>query len=157
MEQRRVSVSDAELEGLRARLAATSWPPAIGEDDWTPGVPVAWLRELVDYWRDGFDWRAQEDRINALPHFRVAVDGVPVSLHPRPRRGPRPLPLVLTHGWPWTFWDFHKVIGPLSDPEADGGDPADAFDVVVPSLPGFGLSTPLPRPVGSCRRRRDCG
>jgi pimeloyl-ACP methyl ester carboxylesterase len=148
MEQPRVSVSDAELEGLRARLAATSWPPVIGEDDWTPGVPVAWLRELVDYWRDGFDWRAQEDRINALPHFRVAIDGVPVHfIHVR-GRGPRPLPLVLTHGWPWTFWDFHKVIGPLSDPEAHGGDPADAFDVVVPSLPGFGLSTPLPRPVG---------
>ncbi len=117
-------------------------------------MPVEWLRELVEYWRTGFDWRAQEERINALPHFRTQIDDVPIHFVHVRGRGPKPLPLVLTHGWPWTFWDFHKVIGPLSDPAAHGGDPADAFDVVVPSLPGFTLSSPLIRPVGLAETAR---
>jgi pimeloyl-ACP methyl ester carboxylesterase len=148
MEQPQLTVTDARLDALRARLAATHWPPIIGEDDWEPGVPIWWLRDLLDYWRDGFDWRSQEELINALPHFRVRIDDIPIHFVHVPGKGPHPKPLVLTHGWPWTFWDFNKVIGPLSDPAAHGGDPADAFDVVVPSLPGFALSNPLPRPIG---------
>jgi pimeloyl-ACP methyl ester carboxylesterase len=148
LERPQISVPEAALQGLRERLARTHWPPLIGADDWTPGVPVAWLRELLDYWREGFDWRAQERRINALPHYRTTISGVPVHFVHIRGRGPRPLPLVLTHGWPWTFWDFAKVIGPLTDPAAHGGDEDDAFDVVIPSLPGFALSAPLPRPVG---------
>ncbi len=154
MEQPRLHVGEAELEDLRRRLAATRWPPVIGADDWTPGVPVEWLRDLVEYWRTGFDWRAQEERINALPHFRTSIDEIPIHFVHVAGTGPAPLPLVLTHGWPWTFWDFHKVIGPLSDPASHGGDPADAFDVVVPSLPGFTLSSPLPRPVGLAETAR---
>ncbi len=148
MERPQIHVADAELETLRRRLGETVYPPVIGDDDWTPGVPVGWLQELVDYWRDGFDWRAQERRINALPHFRTTIDEIPIHFVHVRGVGPAPTPIVLTHGWPWTFWDFHKVIGPLTDPAAHGGDPADAFDVVVPSLPGFTLSNPLPRPVG---------
>lgn len=154
IEECAVHVSDAELADLRRRLELTRWPPIIGEDDWTPGTPVGWLRDLLDYWRDGFDWRAQEAGINALPHRRVDIDGIPIHFIHIRGRGENPMPLVLTHGWPWTFWDFHKVIGPLSDPAAHGGDPADAFDVVVPSLPGFTLSAPLPRPVGLAETAR---
>lgn len=148
IERPEIVVPQADLDALRRRLGETVFPPLIGADDWTPGVPVGWLSELIDYWRDGFDWRAQEARINALAHFRVVIDDIPVHFVHVRGVGPDPRPLVLTHGWPWTFWDFHKVIGPLTDPGAHGGDPADAFDVVVPSLPGFALSNPLPRPVG---------
>jgi pimeloyl-ACP methyl ester carboxylesterase len=106
----------------------------------------------VAYWADGFDWRAQEAALNALPQFRVELDGVPVHFVHVRGKGPRPLPLVLSHGWPWTFWDWKDVVGPLADPAAHGGDPADAFDVVVPSLPGFGFSAPL-RTTGIDARR----
>lgn len=106
---------------------------------------LAYLEELTDYWLHRYDWRQHEAAINSFPHYRVTIDGQPIHFLHRPGKGPKPLPLILTHGWPWTFWDFHKVIGPLSDPVAYGGDAADAFDVVVPSLPGFGFSVPLTR------------
>lgn len=99
----------------------------------------------MDYWRDGYDWRAAERAINAFAHYRVTIDGLPIHFIREPGRGPAPMPIVLTHGWPWTFWDFHRVIGPLADPAAHGGDPADSFEVIVPSLPGFAFSTPLAR------------
>src|SRR6202034_1730441 len=107
------------------------------------GVPDSYLRGLVAYWRDGYDWRKAEAAINAHEHYQVSVAGIPVHFMRKPGRGPRPIPLILTHGWPWTFWHWSKVIDPLADPAAYGGDPADAFDVIVPSLPGFGFSTPL--------------
>jgi pimeloyl-ACP methyl ester carboxylesterase len=108
------------------------------------------LRELVDYWIDEFDWPAQVDRINQFKQYRVDLaDGVPVHFiceHGKGlQNGPKPMPIILSHGWPWTFWDWHALIGPLSDPASYGGDPRDAFDVIVPSLPGFPLSTPLTR------------
>ena len=138
-----VAIDDDLLVDLRRRLATTRWPDDPGNPDWTYGVDGAWLRDMVRYWRDDFDWRAQERVMNALPQWRVELDGVPVHyVHVR-GTGPRPIPIVLTHGWPWTFWDLRHLIGPLTDPAAHGGDPADAFDVVVPSLPGFGFSTPL--------------
>jgi pimeloyl-ACP methyl ester carboxylesterase len=140
-----IRVDDDRLHGLHARLAATEWAPELENDDWRFGTNGAYLRELVDYWRNGYDWREREARLNAHRHFRVTIDQVPIHFMHVPGQGPNPFPLVVTHGWPWTFWDYRKVIGPLADPASHGGDPADAFDLVVPSLPGFGFSTPLTR------------
>ena len=138
-----VAIPDAELDELRHRLRSARWPADAGEGDWSYGVARPWLQDLVGYWAEDFDWRAQERLINDLPNFRVDIGGTPIHyVHVR-GTGPNPRPIILSHGWPWTFWDWRKVIGPLTDPAAHGGDPADAFDVVVPSLPGFGLSGPL--------------
>jgi pimeloyl-ACP methyl ester carboxylesterase len=140
-----IEVASADLEGLRCRLARTRWAPEIANDDWAYGTNGAYLRRLVEYWLDGYDWGEQERRINEYPHFRTVLDGLPIHyLHVR-GKGHNALPLVLTHGWPWTFYDYLDVIGPLTDPAAHGGDPEDAFDVVVPSLPGFTFSNPLGR------------
>ena len=142
----RIDVPQGEIDALRTRLADTRWAPEPNNEDWTYGVNGTYLRELMTYWQDGFDWRAQEARINRFPQFRTEIDGVPIHfIHVR-GKGPDPVPIVLNHGWPWTFWDFKDVILPLADPAAHGGDPADAFDVVVPSLPGFTFSGPLPQP-----------
>ena len=140
-----IAIPEAKLDDLRRRLSNVEWPHDFANEDWTYGVPASYLRGLVDEWRDDFDWRAQEAAMNAWPHYRVEIDGLPIHFLHAKGKGPNPIPLVLTHGWPWTFWDFHAVIGPLSDPAAYGGDPEDAFDVVVPSLPGFIFSTPLER------------
>lgn len=107
---------------------------------------------MAGYWADEFDWRPQEAAINAWPQYRVQIDGVPLHyIHTR-GRGPNPRPLILTHGWPWTFWDWKDVIGPLTDPAAHGGDPGNSFDVIVPSLPGSGFSTPLTTTGVNARR-----
>jgi hypothetical protein len=136
-----VAVPDADVADLRERLARTRWPGDFANDGWRYGTNEDYVRSFVDYWAGAFDWRAAEAAINAVPNFRVTIDDIPIHyLHVR-GKGPAPLPLICTHGWPWTFWEFHDVIGPLSDPAAYGGDPADAFDVVVPSLPGFGWSS----------------
>lgn len=141
----KIDVPQVEVDALHTRLANTRWAPELDNEDWSYGVNGTYLRELVSYWRDEFDWRAQEARINEFPQFRAEVDGVPVHfIHVR-GKGPNPVPIVLNHGWPWTFWDFKDVITALADPAADGGDPEDAFDVIVPSLPGFTFSGPLPR------------
>src|SRR5215475_3216553 len=135
-----VAISEETLADLRERLARTRWPNEVANTHWEYGTNLAYLKELVAYWRDGYDWRRQEQTINAFSHYRVTIDGVPLHFMHQPGRGPKPLPLILTHGWPCTFWDLHKVIRPLSDPAAFGGDTQDAFDVVVPSLPGYGFS-----------------
>ena len=138
-----IAIPEEKLDDLRRRVRAVNWPPDFANDDWRYGTNGAYLRALTDYWLNSYDWRAQEKEMNAFAHYRVRLDGIPIHfLHVR-GRGPAPMPLILTHGWPWTFWDFRYVIGPLSDPAAHGGDPADAFDVVVPSLPGYAFSTPL--------------
>ena len=137
-----IAVPDEVLADLRERLGRARLSPDFG-DGWEYGTDRAYLEELLAHWRDEYDWRKHEAAMNAHPHFRVTIDDVPIHfLHER-GKGPDPVPLVLTHGWPWTFWDLQKVIGPLTDPAAHGGDPADAFDVVIPSLPGFTFSTPL--------------
>jgi pimeloyl-ACP methyl ester carboxylesterase len=141
-----VRVPDEALTDLQVRLGRTRLAEDFANDQWQYGTNGRYLRELVEYWRDGFDWRQQERQINRLPHFRTVIDDVPIHFVHVRGKGPRPVPLMLNHGWPWTFWDFHKVIGPLADPAAHGGDPADAFDVIVPSLPGYGFSTPLRMP-----------
>ncbi|GAA3523053.1 epoxide hydrolase [Amycolatopsis ultiminotia] len=138
-----VEVPQAELDDLHRRIDATRWPADFGNEDWSYGVEKSWLRDVVHHWRHEFDWRAQESSINAFPQYRVEIDGVPIHfLHVKATR-PGAKVLLLSHGWPWTFWDWKDVIGPLTDPARYGGDPADAFDVVVPSLPGSGFSTPL--------------
>jgi pimeloyl-ACP methyl ester carboxylesterase len=131
------------LDDLRARLHNTRWPQVIGEDSWQYGVPQDWLREMVDYWADDWDWSVQAEAMNQWAHYRVVIDDVPIHYLHAPAANPDATPLILTHGWPWSFWDFKDVIGPLSRPEDHGGDAADAFNVYVPSLPGFGFSTPL--------------
>ncbi len=138
-----VAIEQEVLDDLASRLERTRWPPDPGNEDWRYGVARSYLEQLVEHWRSGYDWRAQERAINALPQYRVSLDGVPLHFVHVRGVGPSPMPLILTHGWPWTFWDYRKVIGPLSDPAAHGGDPREAFDVVVPSLPGFGFSVPL--------------
>ena len=140
----RIAIEEADLADLRDRLRRTRWPQEIGDNaDWQAGTNLAYMRALTDYWLNGYDWRAQEAAMNALPQFRTAIDQVPVHFVHVKGRGPSPMPLVINHGWPWTFWDMRKIIGPLSDPAAHGGDPADAFDIVAPSLPGFAFSSPL--------------
>jgi hypothetical protein len=143
----RIEVSDSELDDLRERLLRTRWPEAETVDDWSQGVPLAYLRELCDYWAKGYDWRATERRLNALPQFRTEIDGLGIHfLHVRsPHAGA--LPLVITHGWPGSIVEFLKVLGPLTDPPAHGGAAADAFHVVCPSLPGYGFSD-RPRRAG---------
>jgi epoxide hydrolase len=135
-----VAVSDDELGDLVDRLHRTRWPEAELVDDWSQGVPLRYLQDLCAYWADGYDWRSREARLNAFPQFKTTIDSLGIHfLHVRsPEKGA--LPLVLTHGWPGSIVEFLEVIGPLTDPAAHGGDPADAFDVVCPSLPGYGFS-----------------
>ncbi|KAF2443860.1 microsomal epoxide hydrolase [Karstenula rhodostoma CBS 690.94] len=140
-----IHVPQSEIDALRTRLANTRWAPELDNDDWSYGVSGTYLRELMTYWQESFDWRAQEAQMNSFPQFCTEIDGVPIHfIHVR-GKGPNPVPIVLNHGWPWTFWDFKDTIMSLADPAAHGGDPEDAFDVVVPSLPGFTFSGPLPR------------
>jgi pimeloyl-ACP methyl ester carboxylesterase len=136
-----IDVPDAVVEDLHRRLDATLWPQPIKGTGWDYGTDVDFLRDLCAYWRDQYDWRAEERALNAWPQYLVGVDGTDIHCIHVPGHGPDPLPLVLTHGWPSSFFEMHKVIGPLSDPAAHGGDPADAFHVVVPSLPGYGFSS----------------
>ena len=152
-----VSVSTGQIEDLHDRLARTRWPGADIGSPWSRGVPIGYLRGLADYWRDEFDWRRAEDEINAHPQFTTEIDGQLIHfIHVRSPEADA-TPLLLLHGWPGSVTEFLDVIGPLSDPRAHGGDPADAFDLVIPSLPGFGFSTPLSgapggRPGGWLRR-----
>jgi len=140
----RLDVPEADLVDLRDRLARTRFPAPLPGDDWDTGVPVSYLRELVRYWRDEYDWRAAEAAINAWPQFTTEIDGT--RIHFLHVRSPEPdaLPLLLNHGWPGSVVEFLDLIGPLTDPAAHGGDAADAFHLVIPSLPGFGFSGPVP-------------
>mgnify|MGYP000277034304 CR=1 FL=1 len=134
-----VRVTDAEIADLRERLARTRWPEREAVDDWSQGVPLAYAQELCAFWADGYDFRFA-DRINAFPQVRMDIDGLGVhALHVRSPEADA-LPLLLTHGWPGSVVEFLEVIGPLSDPAAHGGDPGDAFHLIVPSLPGYGWS-----------------
>ena len=148
----RIDVPQAALDDLAARLANTRWPVQLPGEQWSKGVPVDYLRELADHWRHGFDWRAQEARINECPQFITEIDGQQIHfLHLRSAE-PAATPLLLLHGWPGSFAEFLDVIGPLTDPRAHGGDAADAFHLVIPSLPGFGYSGPLSGPGWNSKR-----
>ena len=138
----KIDVPEADLRDLRDRLARTRWPDDRGNFGWEYGVPVDYLKVLAEYWRTGYDWRAQEVLLNSHPQFTTTIDGQKVHfLHVRSPQ-PDALPLVLTHGWPGSVAEFLQVIGPLSSPTGHGGKPGDAFHVVIPSLPGFGFSGP---------------
>lgn len=142
----RIDVPQADLEDLRERLARTRFPGELPGVGWSRGVPLGYLRGLAEYWRDGYDWREWEARLNAFPQFATEIDGQ--NVHFLHVRSPEPgaLPLILTHGWPGSVVEFLDVIGPLADPRSHGGDPADAFHLVIPSLPGFGFSGPTREP-----------
>jgi epoxide hydrolase len=139
MEPFEVRISDTEVTDLRDRLHRTRWPEPETVEDWSQGIPLAYTQELCGYWADGYDF-GFVDRINAFPQLRTQIDGL--GIHLLHVRSPQPdaLPLLVTHGWPGSVVEFLKVIGPLTDPAAHGGDPADAFHLVVPSLPGYGWS-----------------
>jgi pimeloyl-ACP methyl ester carboxylesterase len=135
-----IHASDAELDDLRRRLASTRFPESATVDDWSQGIPLDYVQEVCAYWGEKYDWRAREAKLNAFPQFRATAGGLGIHfIHVRSPES-NALPLVMTHGWPGSIVEFQKVIGPLSDPAAHGGDPADAFDVVCPSLPGYGFS-----------------
>jgi pimeloyl-ACP methyl ester carboxylesterase len=143
----KVEVAAATLQDLQRRLVRTRFDPEDDAADWDAGTSPGYLRELVEYWRSGYDWRAHEAEINCFAHFHASVRGAKVHFIHERGQGPRPLPLVLTHGYPDSFLRFLKLIPLLTDPVAHGGDAGDAFDVVAPSLPGYGFSEP-PRESG---------
>ena len=138
-----VTVSDEVLDDLEKRLRNTRWAPDLNNEDMFYGLSTTYMKELVDYWLTRFDWRKAEEAINSFNQHRIVVDGTPVHFIYERGKGPHPTPIILSHGWPWTYWMWHKVIRPLTDPASFGGDPNQSFDVIVPSLLGFGFSTPL--------------
>jgi pimeloyl-ACP methyl ester carboxylesterase len=147
-----IQVSESVLDDLRARLRQTRWPGEIAGSGWTYGTNLDYLRGLVRYWLDDYDWRTHEAALNRLPQFIAAVDGLQIHFVHVRGTGPNPVPLIISHGWPGSFVEMMEVIGPLADPAAYGGDPADAFDVIVPSLPGYGFSQPATEPGMTPRR-----
>ncbi|MFD0443066.1 epoxide hydrolase family protein [Streptomyces indonesiensis] len=135
-----VSISESAIDDVKQRLARTRWPDPETVGDWSQGVRVENARSLVDYWERGYDWRRFESELNRFPQFLTEIDGLDIHfIHVR-SKNPHAMPLILTHGWPGSIVEFLKLIGPLTDPVSFGGDAADSFDVVVPSLPGFGFS-----------------
>ena len=135
-----ICMDGAALDDLRDRLRRARWPERETVGDWSQGVPLDYLQGLCGYWAGRYDWRAAEARLNQIPQFTTTIDGL--DIHFLHIRSPHPgaVPLLMTHGWPGSFLEFEQALGPLTDPLAHGGDPADAFDVVVPSLPGYGFS-----------------
>lgn len=134
-----IAAPEAVLDDLRARLLHTRWPDAIPGSGWEYGADLAYVQELCAYWRDAYDWRRHEAALNRYPQFLCEVDGLDLHFFHVRGRGPRPFPLLLIHGWPGSVYEFHELIGPLTDPAAHGGDPRDAFDVVIPAIPGYGF------------------
>ncbi len=135
-----IHTSDAELEDLKRRLRSTRWPDAETVGDWSQGTPLAYVKQVCDYWAHSYDWRKTEARLNALPQFRTEIDGLGIQfLHVRSEDAGA-TPLIMTHGWPGSIVEFLKAIPLLTDPTAHGGEATDAFHVVCPSLPGFGFS-----------------
>jgi len=135
-----IHVADELLADLWRRLDATRWPDEIENAGWEGGTNLAYMRSLTAYWRNGYDWRRQENALNSLPQYRLALDGLNVHFVHQRGKGPKPLPLVITHGWPGSFVEMVKLLPLLTDPAAHGASVDDAFDVVVPSLPGYGFS-----------------
>jgi len=136
----RLDVDDRAIDDLRERLARTRFADQAPGEPWAHGTDVAYLKQLVEYWHRRFDWRAQEARLNAFPQFKVPLHGIGLHFLHVEGKGPKPYPLLLSHGWPGSVFEFLDLIPRLTDPARFGGDPADAFTVVAPSLPGYGLS-----------------
>lgn len=135
-----LDVPESEVDDLRTRLSSTRFPDQAPEAAWKYGSDVAFMQKLILYWREKFDWRAAEARLNAFPQYKVAIDGIDLHYLHVPGKGPAPIPLLLSHGWPGSVFEFLELIPRLTDPARFGGDPADAVTVVAPSLPGYGLS-----------------
>ncbi|MGH9176508.1 MAG: epoxide hydrolase family protein, partial [Vicinamibacterales bacterium] len=136
-----IDVSQPELDDLHRRLEFTRWPDAMDDAGWDYGTDRAWLRNLVTWWRDRYDWRAEERRLNEYPHFTAVIDDVRLHFIHRRGSGPDPVLLLLLHGWPSSFVQMLDILPLLADPAADGASPDDSFDVIVASLPGFGFSS----------------
>ena len=137
-----IHVEEEVLLDLKQRLARTRWPDELPDAEWDYGTNLSYLQQLVRYWQDSYDWRAQERFLNTFPQFTTEIDGIHLHFLHVKGKGTHPVPLLISHGWPGSFFELYKIIGPLSDPASYGGDPVDAFDVVVPSLPGYGFSGP---------------
>jgi pimeloyl-ACP methyl ester carboxylesterase len=135
-----IAVPDQVLDDLRQRLALTRWPDEMPASGWQYGTSLQYMKDLVAYWQHEYDWRAQERLLNRFPQYRVQLDDVTLHYIHQPGVGPNPLPLLISHGWPGSIYEFVKIIGPLTDPGRYGGDPRDAFTVIAPSLPGYGFS-----------------
>jgi microsomal epoxide hydrolase len=136
----RINFSDEALRDLRERLERVRWPDEAPLEPWSVGTSLSYMKQLVAYWHDHFDWRAQEAKLNGFRQFTVPLSGIDVHFIHEQGAGPSPIPLLLSHGWPGSVFEFHKVIPMLTDPARFGGDPADAFTVIAPSLPGYGFS-----------------
>ena len=136
----KVHVPDDTLDDLRARLVRVRWPDEPPVAPWSTGASLNYMKQLVDYWRERFDWRAQEAKLNAFGQFTVPLAGIDLHFIHEPGKGPNPIPLLLSHGWPGSVFEFHKLIPVLTDPARFGGDSADAFTVIAPSLPGYTFS-----------------
>jgi microsomal epoxide hydrolase len=148
----RIEIPQVDLEDLQDRLARTRWPDELPGVGWSYGVPLGYLKELADYWRTSYDWRPHEARLNELPQFTTTIDGANVHfLHVRSAE-PDALPLVITHGWPGSIVEYLELVGPLTDPRAHGGDPRDAFHLVLPTIPGYGFSGPTRETGWNARR-----
>lgn len=136
----KVQIQQAPLDDLKERLARTRWPDEVANSDWDYGTNLSYLKDLTDYWRSHFNWRAQEEEINRFSHFRADIDGLGIHFIHERGKGPNSIPIIITHGWPSSFYQMLKIVPLLTDPESHGGDPADSFDVVVPSMPGYAFS-----------------
>ena len=139
-----ISVEHSTLDQLRDRLINTRYPDEITGSGWNYGTDLSYLKELVQYWHSDFNWSKQQALINSFSHFRTTVDDINIHFIHEKGKGPDPFPLIITHGWPGTFFEMYKVIPMLTDPQSFGGDPKDSFDVVVPSMPGYGFSDASP-------------
>lgn len=146
-----IHIPDEAIVDLRARLRTTRWPATLDKESWDDGASLSFVKRLADHWLHRFDWREQEARLNRLPHYMTMVDGLDIHFVHQRGTGPSPLPLILTHGWPGSFAEMEQIIPLLADPGSHGGNPADAFHVVVPSLPGYGCSPAPTRPGVSSR------
>jgi pimeloyl-ACP methyl ester carboxylesterase len=144
----RVAIPQAKVDGILNRVRHAQWPDRLDATDWRYGADWNYMKELADYWTTRFDWRKAEAKLNAFPQFKARVDDFDIHFYHVRGRGPRPFPIILTHGWPGSVVEFLDAIGPLTDPARYGGSPQDAFDVVIPSLPGFGFSSKPKKPVG---------
>lgn len=148
-----ISIPQPVLDDLRERLANTRWPDEVANTSWDYGANLGYMKELVDYWQHKYDWRKQEAELNKLAQFKAEIDGMNIHFVYSRGKGPNPMPIIITHGWPGSFFEIYKLIPLLTDPERYGGDPIDSFDVIVPSLPGYGFSD-RPRERGMMSNRR---
>jgi len=136
-----ITIDDDVLEDLKQRLARTRWPDEIPEAPWKYGSSLSYIKELIEYWQKEYDWRATERKLNSFAQYTVHLDDIDLHYIHVPGVGPSPMPLIISHGWPGSVYEFIKIIGPLTDPARYGSDPKDAFTVVAPSLPGYGFSS----------------